>query len=49
MGKRHDGNPFLEFGIAFENFFNLQVQLIKLLSIITLLALIQIGVFASFH
>jgi len=42
-------NPFLEYGVAIENFFNLEVYLIKIFCVLTLLALPQMVVFASYN
>ena len=40
---------FLEYGIAIENFFNLQKSMIKIYFILTLLAIPQMAVFASYN
>ena len=42
---KHQGNPFLEFGVGIENFFFLQQRLIQLFGVISVLALLQVTVF----
>lgn len=42
-------NPFLQYGVAIENFFNLEVWLIKIFFVLTLLSLPQMIVFASYN
>ena len=42
-------NPFLQYGVAIENFFNLEVQMIYIFFILTLLTLPQMGIFAAYN
>lgn len=47
--SKNKNNPFLSYGVAIENFFNLEVWLIKIFFVLTLLALPQMIVFASYN
>ena len=40
ISKKHDGKPFLEFGVAIESFLNLELSLIRLFAFLTFLACI---------
>ena len=48
MSEAQKANPFLEYGIAIENFFNLECRLILIYLIVTLIALPQMIIFATF-
>ena len=48
MAKPSDQNPYLQYGVAIENFFNLEVALIKIFCILSVLAIPQMIVFASY-
>ena len=47
--KIDEKNPFLEFGVAIENFFKLEVYLIALFTICAILAIPQMGIFWSYN
>ena len=49
MSKEQKANPFLEYGTAIENFFNLEYRLICTFFVVTLISLPQMLVFASYH
>ena len=42
-------NPFLQYGTAIENFFNLEYALIKMFAVLSLLALIQMVIFLTYN
>ena len=46
--KNREKNPYLQYGVAIENFFNLEVQLIKIFCVLTLLAIPQMIVLYTF-
>ena len=47
--RKHNGKPFLEFGCAIENFFNLERSLIRLFLALSAIALVQMGIFWSIY
>ena len=47
--KSKQKNPFLEYGTAIENFFNLECALIGMFFVLTLLAIPQMIIFASYN
>ena len=47
--KSKQKNPFLEYGTAIENFFNLECHLIAMFFVLTLLAIPQMAVFLSYN
>ena len=47
--KSKRNNPFLEYGTAIENFFNLECHLIAMFFVLTLLAIPQMAVFLSYN
>ena len=47
--KSKRNNPFLEYGTAIENFFNLECHLIVMFLFLTLLAIPQMAVFLSYN
>ena len=46
--KKHNGNAFLEFGVTGENFFSLERSLIRLFCFLSIIALVQMTIFACF-
>ena len=51
MKSRKDkkSKPFLDYGAGIENFFNLEVALIKIFGVLTLIAIPQMAIFASYN
>ena len=47
--RKHHGKPFLEFGCAIENFFNLERSLIRLFLALSAIAVIQMGIFFAIY
>ena len=46
--KSKKTNPFLEYGVAIENFFNLETALIRIFFVLTLLCIPQMVIFACY-
>ena len=46
--KEKSKNPFIEYGVAFENFFNLEFSLITIFALLSLVAIFQMAIFFSY-
>jgi len=47
--KQIDSNPYLQYGVAIENFFNLEVSLIKIFFFISLLSIPQMIILGTYN